>query len=129
MVERLLISAVVIGGVAFGLYNQLLAQGVEPAEARNSVMLVMVLFENVHVLNSRSERRSIFQHNLLRNPFLLFGTLAAQLVHIGAMYTPGLSDMLHIHPVSLTHWLTLLGLALTILVVMEMHKAVRRVWP
>jgi magnesium-transporting ATPase (P-type) len=92
-------------------------------------MLLMVLFENVHVLNSRSERRSIFQHNLLRNPFLLFGTLAAQLVHIGAMYTPGLSDMLHIHPVSLTHWLTLLGLALTILVVMEMHKAVRRVWP
>jgi magnesium-transporting ATPase (P-type) len=129
MVERLLISAVVIGGVAFGLYNQLLAQGVEPAEARNSVMLLMVLFENVHVLNSRSERRSIFQHNLLRNPFLLFGTLAAQLVHIGAMYTPGLSDMLHIHPVSLTHWLTLLGLALTILVVMEMHKAMRRVWP
>lgn len=129
MVERLLISAVVIGGVAFGLYNQLLAQGVEPAEARNSVMLLMVLFENVHVLNSRSERHSIFQHNLLRNPFLLFGTLAAQLVHIGAMYTPGLSDMLHIHPVSLTHWLTLLGLALSILVVMEMHKAVRRVWP
>jgi hypothetical protein len=37
--------------------------------------------------------------------------------------------MLHIQPVWLTHWLTLLGLALTILVVMEMHKAVRRMWP
>jgi hypothetical protein len=45
------------------------------------------------------------------------------------MYTPGLSNMLRLQPVSLTHWLTLLGLALTILVVMEVHKALRRVWP
>jgi magnesium-transporting ATPase (P-type) len=129
MVERLLLSALVIGGMAFGLYARLLAQGVEPAAARNSVMLLMVLFENIHVLNSRSERRSIFRHGLLRNPVLLFGTLAAQLLHIGAMYTPGLSNMLRLQPVSLTHWLTLLGLALTILVVMEVHKALRRVWP
>jgi magnesium-transporting ATPase (P-type) len=91
-------------------------------------MLLMVLFENVHVLNSRSEGRSTFRQSLWRNPFLLFGTLAAQLLHIGAMYTPKLSDVLHIQPVSLTHWLTLLGLALTILVLMEMHKAVRRAW-
>jgi magnesium-transporting ATPase (P-type) len=73
MVERLLILAVVIGDVAFGWYEHLLAQGVELAEARNSVMLLMVFFENMHVLNSRSERRSIFRHYLLRNPFLLFG--------------------------------------------------------
>ena len=107
----------------------LLPQGVELAEVRNRVMLLMVLFENMHVLNSRSERRSIFRHNLWRNPFLLCGTLTAQLVHIAAMHTPGLSAMLHIRPVSLTHWLTLLGLVLTILAVMEIHKVMRRLWP
>ncbi|HSF29318.1 MAG TPA: HAD-IC family P-type ATPase [Candidatus Tectomicrobia bacterium] len=129
MVERLLISAVVIGGFAFGLYGQLLTRGVELAKARNSVMLLMVLFENVHVLNSRSERRSIFRQSLWRNPFLLFGTLVAQLLHIGAMYTPHLSAVLKVQPVSLTHWLMLLGLALTMLVVMEMHKAMGRARP
>jgi magnesium-transporting ATPase (P-type) len=98
-------------------------------EARNSAMLLMVLFENVHVFNSRSERRSIFQHSPLRNPFLLVGTLAAQSVHIGAMYTPMLRDMLHIQPVSFEHWLTLLGLALVVLAVMEIHKALRQRWP
>jgi Ca2+-transporting ATPase len=69
----------------------------------------MVVFENVHVFNSRSERRSIFQHNPLRNPFLLFGTLVAQLVYIGAMYTPVVRDILHIQPVSFEPWLTLPG--------------------
>jgi Ca2+-transporting ATPase len=85
-----------------------------------------VLFENVHVFNSRSETRSAFRHSPLRNPLLLFGTAAAQLVHIGAMYTPWISDVLRIQPVAPQHWLGLLGMALTVLLVMEIHKAVRR---
>jgi len=87
---------------------------------------LMVLFENVHVFNCRSEVRSVFQHNPLRNPILLIGTATAQLVHIGAMYTPWISEVLHIQPISLEHWLELLGLALSVLVVMEFHKAIRR---
>jgi Ca2+-transporting ATPase len=126
MLERIGISAVVIGGVAFGLYHWLLMNGYSLEEARNSVMLLMVLFENVQVFNSRSELRSAFNHDPLRNKILLFGTLAAQAVHIGAMYMPGLSDVLQIQPVSLGQWLFLLLLALSILVVMELHKAFRR---
>ncbi len=94
-------------------------------EARNGTLLLMVLFENVHVFNSRSETLSAFRHNPLRNRLLLFGTLIAQLVHIGAMYTPGLCDVLQVQPVSFEMWLKLLGVALSILVVMEAHKLVR----
>jgi len=86
----------------------------------------MVLFENVHVFNCRSEYRSIFKHNPVRNPVLLIGTATAQLVHIAAMYTPWISDVLQIQPISPGHWIELLGLALTVLVVMELHKALRR---
>ena len=93
-------------------------------EARNGTLLLMVLFENIHVFNSRSETRSVFRHNPLRNPILLIGTITAQLVHIGAMYTPWLSDILHIEPVSPENWIRLLGLALTVLVVMELHKLI-----
>ena len=86
----------------------------------------MVLFENVQAFNSRSETLSVFLHNPMRNPLLLFGTLAAQLVHIGAMYTPGLNSVLGVQPVSLDLWLVLLGVALALLVIMEAHKLVRR---
>lgn len=124
MIERVVISALNIGIVAFLLYQWLLNQGFTMDEARNGTLLLMVLFENIHVFNSRSETRSVFRHNPLRNPILLIGTIAAQLIHIGAMYTPWLSDILHIQPVSPENWIRLLGLALTVLVVMELHKLV-----
>jgi len=125
MVERVVLSALVIGSVAFVLFQWLLNSGYSVDEARNGTLLLMVLFENIHVFNSRSETRSVFRHSPLRNPILLFGTAAAQLIHIGAMYTPWLSDVLGVQPVSPGHWLDLLGLALTVLVVMEIHKVLR----
>ena len=125
MVERVVISAFVIGVVAFLVFQWLIARGFTLDEARNGTLLLMVLFENVHVFNCRSEVRSVFRHNPLRNPILLIGTAVAQLVHIGAMYTPWISDVLHVQPVSPQHWLELLGLALTVLLVMELHKVVR----
>ncbi len=125
MVERVLVSAVVIGTVAFGLFKFMLDQGFTLEQARNSTLLLMVLFENVHVFNCRSEYLSVFRHNPLRNKLLLGGTLIAQLVHIGAMYTPWLGDVLGASPVSFQQWLTLLVLALSVMVVMELHKLLR----
>ena len=126
MIERVMLSALVIGGMAFVLFQWLLAQGYDLDEARNGTLLLMVLFENIHVFNSRSETRPVLQQNPLGNRILLFGTLAAQLIHIGAMYTPWLNDVLRIQPVSPQHWLQLLGLALSVLLVMELHKVWRR---
>jgi magnesium-transporting ATPase (P-type) len=125
MIERVVISALVIGIVAFFVFQWLLGRGFTLDEARNGTLLLMVLFENVHVFNCRSEVRSAFRHNPLRNPVLLIGTAVAQLVHIGAMYTPWVSDVLQIQPVSPQHWLELLGLALTVMIVMEIHKVIR----
>ena len=126
MIERVVISALVIGTVAFLVFQWLMSQGFTLDEARNGTLLLMVLFENVHVFNSRSETRSVFRHNPFRNRILLIGTVIAQLIHIGAMYTPWISDVLHIQPVSPAHWLQLLALACSVLIIMELHKAARR---
>ncbi|MDH3631871.1 MAG: HAD-IC family P-type ATPase [Gammaproteobacteria bacterium] len=125
MLERVIISAIVIGVVAFGLFKWLLDQGFSLEQARNSTLLLMVLFENVHVFNCRSETLSVFRHNPLRNKLLLGGTVIAQLVHIGAMYTPWLGDVLGASPVTFDQWLSLLGLALSVMFVMELHKWLR----
>ena len=122
MIERVVISALVIGTVAFLLFRTLLEWGYSVEEARNGTLLLMVLFENVHVFNCRSETLSLFRHNPMRNRVLLFGTMIAQAIHIGAMYTPWISDVLGIQPVSIEQWFMLLGLALTVTVVMEFHK-------
>ena len=69
---------------------------------------------------------SAFRHNPLRNPLLLSGTVIAQLVHIGAMYTPWLSDGLRIQPVSLQLWSELLLMAFSVLLAMELNKMMRK---
>ena len=126
MIERVILSACVIGVVSFLVFQYLYSQGYGLDASRNGTLLLMVLFENMHVFNSRSETRSVFKHNPFNNYFLLFGTLAAQLIHIGAMYTPWISDVLRIQPVSLNYWLDMLMVATTVLLVMEVHKLLRR---
>lgn len=123
MIERVIVNALVMGVLAFSVFKWQLDQGFSEAESRNMTLLLMVLFENVHVLNSRSEATSIFRQNFFGNKLLLFGMLGAQAIHIGAMYTPGLKDVLQVAPVSLQQWVTLLAIALTLIAVDEAHKA------
>jgi len=122
MLERVMVNAVVMGGLAFSIFVLSIGQGLAVDAARNITLLLMVLFENVHVLNSRSETQSIFKQPFFSNPLLLFGMLTAQALHIAAMYTPGLKDILQIQPVTFELWGSLLSVALVLIVVDEMHK-------
>jgi len=122
MNERVLVNAIVMGCLAFAVFKWQVDDGVATETARNVTLLLMVLFENVHVLNSRSETTSLFRQKFFGNPFLIFGMLGAQAIHIGALYMPGLRDVLQVEPVSLHQWTQLLTIALVLIVVDELHK-------
>jgi len=129
MIERMVMAAVIIGGLAFALYYWLIIKGWSLDDARNNTMLLMVLFENAMVFASRSELHPTLRMSPLRNPLLLFGTLGATLIHVAAMYTPWLSDVLRIHPVPLDQWTELLVMALAVFAAMELYKVVRQKLP
>jgi P-type Ca2+ transporter type 2C len=125
MLGRILMSAAVMGAAAFGVFRYLLSSGWELAAARNYTLLLMVLFENVHAINSRSENRPAVLQNPLRNPLLLASIVGAQLLHVSTMYLPWLGKILGTSPLPLAHWGLLLGLAALLLVVNDVEKAVR----
>lgn len=125
MLERVLINALAMGCLAFATFAYFIHLGHSETSARNITLLLMVLFENVHLLNSRSETLSIFKQAFFSNPLLTFGMLAAQAVHIGATFTPGLKDILEVQPVSPELWCSLLLVALLLIVVNELYKARR----
>ncbi|TDX31464.1 P-type E1-E2 ATPase [Modicisalibacter xianhensis] len=126
MVENVLVSGLYIGMVAFGVYYYLYSvMGMEEGQARNLTLLLMVLFENIHLLSCRSERRSLFKVPLRNNPLLLLSIIGAHGIHIAAMYIPGLKDVLGISPVSWQTWAILLGIAATLLIVDESAKWLR----
>ena len=123
MIKQVGVTGAWMGLVAFGVFYYLIeVANMDTAEARNLLLLLMVLFENGHIFNCRSEDRSIFRIPLSAN-WLLIGTVViAQGVHIASMYTPGLSGVLGTQPVSFQSWLALLGVALSIIVVSEIYK-------
>jgi Ca2+-transporting ATPase len=122
MVERTLIGAAVMGSVSFGTFYWMLNSGESLPSARNIILLLMVLFEIIHIGNCRSESISAFQLSPLRSPILLIGTAIAFLIHVVVMYLPIGRIFLATEPVSLQTWGILLGLSLTVLVPIEIHK-------
>ncbi|OJF97794.1 HAD family hydrolase [Pararhizobium antarcticum] len=122
MLRRILISTVVIGGGGFALFAWLLRQGYEVDAARNMLLLLFVMFENVQTLTSRSERRSVFSLAFFGNPLLLAAIVATQALHIAAMYVPWFRDTLEIAPISLMEWALMLLAASSILIATELDK-------
>ena len=126
MMEEVLLSGTVIALVTLGVWYWLLSNGWDEFAARNLLVLLLVLFENFHVFNCRSEHLSAFRIPISNNYLLIAGVIAAQGIHILALYTPVLRDVLQVQPVSLVEWLSLLVLASSVVVVMEVFKAVRK---
>ncbi len=126
MIERTVLSAVVIGSVGFILFRWLLNLGWSEYSARNALLLLMVLFENVHIFNCRSETLSAFAISPLKSPILMIGMVVAFLVHLSMLYLPAGQALLDTEPVDAKTWLILLGCALSVLIAMELHKLIRK---
>jgi Ca2+-transporting ATPase len=122
MIERTLVAALFMGVVGFGLFQWCLAAGWSEAASRNALLMLMVLFENVHLFNCRSETRSAFAMSPLRSPVLMIGMIVAFSIHVTMTYLPVGNLLLSTQPVDASLWLQLLMLSLPILVVMELHK-------
>jgi Ca2+-transporting ATPase len=126
MIDRILMSTLVMGIGGFGVFWWLLESGVSEYEARNYLLLLFVLFENFQTLNSRSEHHSVISQPLSANWLLVVGIAATQGLHIAAMHLPWTQETLGIAPIPLEHWAKLLAVAASLLLVSELQKAVTR---
>lgn len=126
MVVNTLTSAAVMGIVGFGAFLWMLSAGWSDAAARNGLLLLMVLFEFVHIGNCRSETKSAFHLSPLRSPFLLFGALGALGLHAVMLYLPIGQKLLRTEPVPMKVWIALSALALLPMVALELQKIWRR---
>jgi magnesium-transporting ATPase (P-type) len=129
MVERTLIGGAVFGVLGLACFAYWLKQGRSLDEARSLLVQLFVLFELMHIGNSRSETISLFRLHPLGNRVLFLGTLGALAVHVTAMYTPFLQRLLDLRPLAVSDLVQLVAVASSIVVVMELHKLWRRRHP
>jgi len=121
----LIISGISIGAIVLIVWNYLINKGNDVVYARNYILLLMVMLQNFHVFNCRSERVSTFKVPLKNNYILIAGVVAAQLIHIGAMYVPFMQKLLGISPVTFIQWIQLIAIASSIILIMEIFKLIK----
>ena len=125
MIQQALLSGLVMALSAFAVWYYLLASGVETYTARNITLLLMVLLENVHVFNCRSETVSAFKVKISKNYLLVGSVIIAQGIHVASMQIPFMQSLLRVEPVKLKEWLIVAGMALVLLFTMEIFKVVK----
>ncbi len=122
MLRRIFVGGFYIGIVSFVLFYFLLQGGESIESARNSTLLLMVLFENVHVFNARTEVNFLHKMQYKNSIVLILLVIFTQLLHIACMHIPFMQKVLSTQPVTFTAWFELAVIAIGLVVVMEIDK-------
>jgi magnesium-transporting ATPase (P-type) len=104
--------------------------GMEHAEnldhARTMAVTTMVFFQFFQAVNSRSEFQSVFRLSPFTNPFLVYALLASTFAQVAVIYAPPLQWVFRTVPLTSFEWLLVLGISLSVILVVEIDKAIRR---
>ncbi len=125
-IERTIIVALLISAGVVYEFIHALNEGVSLEKARTIAVTTMVFFQFFQAWNSRSETHSLFTMNPLGNPFLFFSTIAAFIAHLTAIYVPGMQWIFRMEPISAWDWLRIGLVSLTVVIVVELDKWLRR---
>jgi calcium-translocating P-type ATPase len=122
MLRRIVVGGLYIGIVSFILFYFLLQGGESVESARNIVLLLMVLFENVHVFNSRTEINYLHKIGYRSSMLLILLVIFTQILHLSCMHIPFMQTVLSTQPVTFDIWLELAIIAVGLVIVMEFDK-------
>lgn len=114
--------AVVLTVAAVWLFERQLAGGAEVAEARNAVLLMVVLTQNTLLLSMRHLHLPVWNWTARENRWLFAGIAAALGLHLAAMQIPAMQQMLGLAPVSPGLFGLCLAGSLAVLAVAEAAK-------
>ena len=124
LIQEVLLAGLVIGLIVFAVWVYLIKSVKMPVEsARGYVMALMVFMQNIHVLNCRSEKRSVFKMKW-NNPLIIVSIALAVVLQVIVMEVPKFSEFMQTTSIPLTHLLLLIVCALPVLIIMEIYKVI-----
>jgi Ca2+-transporting ATPase len=131
IMSSVLIQRTVIVGlvIAVGVIVKFI-YGIEHGEnldhARTMAVTTMVFFQFFQAVNSRSEIQSIFRLSPFSNPFLIYALLASTFAQIAVIYAPPLQWVFRTVPLTVFEWLLVLSISISVILVVEIDKGIRR---
>jgi calcium-translocating P-type ATPase len=127
MIRQIAVSGIFMGLIGFVVWMILIdVFNLSEFTARNLLLLLFVFFENFHVLNCRSEAKSLFTMPFFNNKLLIWAIVIAQAIHIAAMQIPMMQVILSVEPITFNEWLITMAVGSTILGALEIFKFFER---
>lgn len=127
LAKEVLISGISIGLIVFITWMYLINNlNMQISSARGYIMTLMVFIQNMHVLNCRSEKESIFKTPLRTNPLIIFSILSALILQIIFSEIPFLSNFLQTTSIPIPHMLLLFAISTIIILIMEIYKLIEK---
>ena len=127
LISEILVSALTMSIIEFILYIVLIrTTNYSIGYIRSILLTLMVFIENVHILNCRSEKISIFKMPKETNKFLIFSIIATSIIQIIIVKTASIAKFFKLETISSDIIVKLLTLALPIMFVMEIFKKARK---
>ncbi|MDR3289806.1 MAG: HAD-IC family P-type ATPase [Rickettsiales bacterium] len=127
MIRRIILSSVIMITGCFGVFKYFYDTTQDVVMARSCLLFVMIMFQNIQTFNARSENNSAFGR-FFSNPFLLIAVGFVTLLHVVASYMPFFDLFLKIDPLGIEELKVVLSVALSIIIVMELEKVIRKIF-
>ena len=127
MVSQILLSGLTIGLVVFGLWIYLINyMKLDVAVARTYVMALMIIIQNIHAFNCKSEDKSIGEINIFSNKIFLFGIIGSVILGISVIQIKFFNSFLKTTGLPISNLCMLFVLGFVILIVMEIYKKIKK---
>ena len=126
MIEEIIIAGISIGLLVFYLWYFLVSHlNMELSLARGYVMALMIIIQNVHAFNCRSEKISVFKKSITTNKIFLISILGSLLLGVAVIEIPTLTILLKTQHIPTPALITLFFLGMIIILIMELYKKIK----
>lgn len=124
--KRVILQGIVIGGVTLGIFALSLSLSHDLLMARTAAFASLVFSQLTYVFVCRSERRTVWQIPLSKNPYLLGAVIISGTMQLIAMNLPLLRRIFSTVPLTGGQWIWILGGALLSVVAAEAANTSRK---
>ena len=126
LMMEVLFFGLTISFMIFIAWKYLMDNNINLLIARSIIMLIMVFIQNLHVLNCRSEKNSIFKASLLSNPLIIITISGSILLQMLIIKIPILSKFLKIANIPSNIIIASFAFSLIVIIVAEIYKLIYR---
>ena len=126
LMSEVLIYGLTVSLIIFSTWKFLIDRNTDIIFARSIIMMLMVFIQNIHVLNCRSEKQSVFKTSLASNPLITNIILGSILLQLIVTEIPFLAQKLSITSLPLSYIVVIFSYSLVIILVGEIYKMIYR---